>query len=140
MHYLMGRPTIPSLLLVCTRCRPPEADPLVPRAGATLRAATKAQVTGDHTLRVQGAPRLSACKQACADVLMAPGRVSDLFTNVPADANGAADLVAFAHRYAAADGDLPRAVRPERPRAGILARLPPLRGLAEAREELAWPA
>jgi predicted metal-binding protein len=134
-------PTIPTVLLVCTRCRPPEADPTAPRAGVTLLAATRAEAAGDRALRVQGVACLSGCKRACAAALMAPGKVGYLFGDLPAGADGAADLVAVARRYAAApDGYLPRVVRPERLRAGILARLPPLHWLAEAGEELAWPA
>lgn len=72
---------------------------------------------------------------------MAPGKVGYLFGDLPADAEGAADLLAVARAHLArADGFLPRADRPERLRAGILARLPPL-AWVDAGEGalLTWP-
>lgn len=137
----MACPTFPTTLLVCTRCRPPDADPAAPRAGTALLAATRAAVGNDPVLRIQGVACLSGCKRACAAALMAPGKVGYLFGDLPAGPDGADDLIAAARRHsAAADGYLPRAVRPERLRTGILARLPPLHWLTEAGEELAWPA
>uniref|UniRef100_UPI002FDBF185 DUF1636 family protein n=1 Tax=Falsiroseomonas oryzae TaxID=2766473 RepID=UPI002FDBF185 len=62
--------------------------------------------------------------------------------DLPPDGEGAADLLAAARAHAArADGFLPRAARPERLRAGILARLPPLHWIpAHPQEPVAWPA
>lgn len=73
---------------------------------------------------------------------MAPGKVGYLFGDVSPDADGAADLLAAARAHAmAAEGHLPRALRPERLRAGILARLPPHHWFPEAPEGvIAWPA
>lgn len=137
----MACPTFPTTLLICTRCRPPDADPAAPRAGAALLAATRAATGHDPIVRVQGVACLSGCKRACAAALMAPGKVGYLFGDLPAGPDGADDLITAARRHAAAaDGYLPRAVRPERLRTGILARLPPLHWLAEAGEELEWPA
>ena len=106
-----------------------------------LLAAAQGAASGLPHLRVQGVACLSGCKRACAAALMAPGKVGYVFGDVPPDAEGAADLLAVALAHAAGrDGFLPRAARPERLRAGILARLPPLHWLATAGEELAWPA
>jgi predicted metal-binding protein len=129
-----------TILLVCTRCRAPGADPEAPRAGAALLATVRAAATGD--VRVAGVACLSGCKRACAAALMAPGKVGYLFGDLPPDAGGAADLLAVARAHAAReDGFLPRAARPERLRAGILARLPPPHWLpAEPEEVIAWPA
>lgn len=134
-------PQRPTTLLVCTRCRPADADPSLPRTGAALLATTRASANSLPHLRVQGVACLSGCKRACAAALMAPGKVGYLFGDVPPNAEGAADLLAIALAHAARrDGFLPRAARPERLRAGILARLPPFHWLATAGEELAWPA
>jgi predicted metal-binding protein len=120
-----------STLLVCTRCRAPGADPDAPRAGAALLA---------------GVARLSGCKRACAAALIASGKITYLFDDLPADAASVADLraVAAAHR-ADPRGQLPRAARPERLRAGILARVPPLDMLPPATAPgtppgVTWPA
>lgn len=73
---------------------------------------------------------------------MAPGKVGYVFGDLPPDAAGAADLLAAAQAHAVApEGYLPRALRPERLRAGILARLPPLHWLPDDPEvAIAWPA
>jgi predicted metal-binding protein len=138
----MPPPSEPSTLLVCTRCRAAGADPDAPRAGAALLAAARAAAADDCAIRVIGVACLSGCKRACAAAVMAPGRVGYVFGDLPADAEGAADLVAVARAHQArADGFLPRADRPERLRAGILARLPPLDWLhTDAEETIAWPA
>lgn len=132
----------PSTLLVCTRCRAAGADPNVPRAGAALLAATRAAARAQADVRVFGVACLSGCNRACAAALMAPGKVGYLFGDLPADGSGADDLLAVARTHAArTDGFLPRAERPERLRAGILARLPPLHWIpADLQEPVAWPA
>ena len=137
----MPRPFEPSTLLVCTRCCAAGADPDTPRAGAALLAATRAAAHDQTDVRVVGVACLSGCKRACAAALMAPGKVGYLFGDLPADAEGAADLLAVARAHQArADGFLPRSDRPERLRAGILARLPPLHWVPTNPEEVvAWP-
>ena len=132
----------PSTLLVCTRCRAAGTDPESPRAGAALLAAARAAAADDCAIRVIGIACLSGCKRACAAAVMAPGKASYVFGDLPADAEGAADLLAVARAHQArADGFLPRADRPERLRAGILTRLPPLDWLhADAEDIIAWPA
>lgn len=84
---------------------------------------------------------LSGCKRPCAVALLAPGRVTYLFGDLPADAVSAGELVRAARDHAATrDGWLPRAARPERLRAGILARVPPLHWLSPAAgQPIAWP-
>jgi predicted metal-binding protein len=129
-------------LLVCTRCRVGDAAPEAPRAGAALHAETLRVAAGLDRVRVVGIACLSGCKRPCAAALMAPGKVGYLFGDLPADGDGAADLVTAALAHARrADGFLPRAERPERLRAGILARLPPPHWLPDDRQGvIAWPA
>lgn len=135
-------PTLPATtLLVCTRCRPPGAEPEAPRAGATLLAAARRAAAGEPSVRVHGVACLSGCRRACAAALMAPGKVGYLFGDLPPDPAGAADLLAAALAHAAApEGHLPRAARPERLRTGILGRLPPLHWLPDdPGAVVAWP-
>lgn len=128
-------------LLVCTRCRPPGADPAAPRAGAALLAAVREAGAGDGRVNAAGVACLSGCRRACAAVLLAPRKVGYLFGDLPPDAEGAAALLAAAHVHAERhDGFLPRAAGPERLRAGILARLPPLHWVPDGSEAVvAWP-
>lgn len=131
----------PTTLLVCTRCRAPGAAPEAPRAGAALLAEVRGAAAGTE-LRVAGIACLSGCKRACVAAVMAPGKVGYLFGDLTPGAAGAADLLAAARAHAAReDGFLPRAARPERLRAGILARLPPLHWFpADPEEVVEWPA
>lgn len=128
-------------LLVCTRCRLPKTGLDAPRPGAALLEAASHAAADDGRVRVVGIACLSGCRRACAAALMAPGKVGYLFGDVSPDAAGAADLLAAAQAHAAApEGHLPRARRPERLRAGILARLPPLHWLPEnPGGVIAWP-
>lgn len=137
----MRHDTRPTTLLVCTRCRAAGAVPGAPRAGAALHAAVRSAAAGDRRLRVAGVACLSGCRRPCAAALMAPGKVGYLFGDLPPDGEGAADLLAAARAHAAhGDGFLPRAERPERLRAGVLARLPPLHWVPDDGEaQVAWP-
>jgi predicted metal-binding protein len=129
-------------LLVCTRCRAPGTGPEAPRAGEALLQAACAVAGGAPAVVVRGIACLSGCKRACAAAVLAPGKVGYLFGDLPPDSAGAADLLAVARAHASrADGYLPRAERPGRLRAGILARLPPLHWVpAEPGTAIAWPA
>jgi predicted metal-binding protein len=113
-------------LLICTRCRAAGADPDAPRAGeALLHALAAADLPAG--ISVAGVACISACKRGCAVALVSEGKVSYVFGDLAPDAPSAADLitVALAHQ-ACPIGHLPRAQRPERLRAGILSRIPPL--------------
>ena len=129
-------------LLVCTRCRIGEAAPEEPRAGAALHAEALRVAAGLDHVRVVGIACLSGCKRPCAAALIAPGKVRYLFGDLTADADAAADLVIAAQAHARRpNGFLPRAERPERLRAGILARLPPLHWLPDdGQGVIAWPS
>ena len=132
--------TSSTTLLVCTRCRRPEANPAAPRPGAALFDAVLRIAPEGPGVRAAGVACLSGCKRPCAAALLAPGKVSYLFGDLTPDTEGAADLLAAARAHAARpDGYLARASRPERLRTGILARLPPLQWAAEG-GTVAWPA
>ena len=131
----------PATLLICTRCRAPGDDPTAPRAGAALLAAVRAAAVDGPTVLIAGAACLSGCKRQCVAALTAPGKVTYLFGDLPADADGAADLLSVARSYLAReDGYLHRKERPERLQAGILARLPPMGWISEdSQAEILWP-
>lgn len=134
-----------STLLVCTRCRAAGADPEAPRAGAALLAALAAHPL-PAGLALGGVACVSGCKRACAVALTAPGKVTYVFGDLAPDAPSVADLHAVARAHLADPlGHLPRAARPERLRAGILTRVPPLAmlppGLPQGPPPVAhWPA
>ena len=129
-----------SVLLVCTRCRMPGSDPAAPRPGAALLAAAQALAPLDGPTGVQGVECLSGCNRPCAVALLAPARVTYVFGDLRADSISAAELLQAARDHTAApDGWLPRAARPERLRAGILARVPPLHWPSTAGGPIAWP-
>lgn len=134
---------ISSTLLICTRCRAPGDDPAAPRLGAALLGAVRAAGARlEFDLDLRGVACLSGCKRHCAAAVTAPGKVSYVFGDLPADTDGVSDLLAVARAHAAApDGHLPRAARPERLRAGILARIPPLHWVpSPGAAEIGWPA
>ena len=129
-----------STLLICARCRDRSGLGEGPRAGLALLALTR-EATLPAGVSVGSGGCLSGCKRGCVAALLAPGKVSYLFGDLRADAGSVADLLTVAEAHAGApSGFLPRAARPERLRAGILARLPPLQWVAAAGgDELAWP-
>jgi len=125
-----------STLLVCTRCNwtGSEAERAGPR-GALLRLV---RAVAGGVASVQAVACLSGCKRACAIGVMAPGKVTYLFGDLPPTPDAAADIAAFALQHAhAVDGWVPRADRPPTLREGILARLPPLAWATDG--EIAWP-
>jgi len=128
-------------LLVCTRCRPAEADPALPRPGSALLAAAQAAARLHPQLLLRGIACLSGCGRPCAAAVLGDGKVGYLFGDLPPDSSGARDLITVALAHARSpSGYLPRLARPERLRAGILARLPPLHWLTTNETEIAWPA
>ncbi len=130
-----------SVLLVCTSCRTPGSDPAAPRPGAALLAAVRVAASNTGAT-IEGVTCLSGCKRPCCAALLAPDRVTYLFGDLPADAVSTSDLLQAARDHATApDGWLPRAVRPTRLRAGILARVPPLHWRPNAGDgPISWPA
>ncbi len=130
-----------TVVLVCTRCRTEAHDPAAPRCGATLLEAMQHAAKGDPALRVQGIACMSGCTRSCVAAVLGADKVGYLFGDLAPDASSAADLLLLAQLHEARrDGYVARADRPERLRAGIIGRLPPLRWLTSAGPELAWPA
>lgn len=130
-----------SVLLVCTSCRALGSDPGAPRPGAALLQAVRASAPDGSAPAVRGVTCLSGCKRPCCVALLAEYRVSYLFGDLPADAASAAELLEAARHHAVApDGWMPRANRPERLRAGILARIPPMSWIMPGQDgPVAWP-
>lgn len=121
---------------VCTTCRPAGADRSLPAAGLLLleavqRAALRHDPLQGHidghapAVRVHGTACMSGCSRACTVALMAPGKTTYFFGDLPADDHAAEEVLACARLHAAsADGLLARNDRPPLLRNGILARLP----------------
>jgi predicted metal-binding protein len=130
-----------TVVLVCTRCRTDAHDPAAPRCGASLLEAVQEAAKADPALRVQGIACMSGCTRSCVAAVLGADKVGYLFGDLAPDARSAADLLRLAQLHdARPDGYVARADRPERLRAGIIGRLPPLRWLTSAGPELAWPA
>ena len=128
-----------STLLICTRCNWTGSE--AERAGARSGKALLDLVTdlADAGTNVQGVACVSGCKRACAIGVVAPGKVTYLFGDLPPTSAAAAEIVAFGRQHAAsADGWVRRAQRPALLREGILARLPPPQW--EADDEIRWPS
>jgi predicted metal-binding protein len=122
-------------VLVCTTCRPVGRSRDEPAAGQQLWDAVQAAGQSEAlppTVRLRGFACLNSCSRACTVALQAAGKHSYCFGDLHADEATAADVLACALLHArSSDGNLPRSERPERLRAGILMRLPPLVASAE---------
>lgn len=121
-------------IIVCTICRPPGASRELPADGLALFEAVQDALlvceldTGQHKgLHVRGLACMSGCSRACTVTLQAGGKFTYYFGDLTPDAETATQVIACAqlHRQSI-DGNLMRNARPERMRAGILARLPPV--------------
>lgn len=123
-------PAAVSEVLVCTTCRPAGASRAAPAAGQQLWEAVQAAASiapPPPGVRLRGYACLNSCSRACTVAYQALGKHSYCFGDLQPDAETAAQVLACAALHAAsADGNLPRAQRPERLRGGILLRLPPL--------------
>ncbi len=127
-----------STLLVCTRCNwtGSDAERAGPRSGQTLLDLVAAVVAG--SARVQAVACLSGGQRACAIGVMAPGKVTYLFGDLPPTSDAAAEIVAFGRQHGCTvDGWVRRVERPPLLREGILERLPPLDWARDG--EIGWP-
>ncbi len=120
-------------LSICLRCRDGREDrntDLDHRGGRRL-AQVVAHAFPDSTparrgIRLRGVNCMSNCKRPCTIALAGLGRFTYLFGDLDPTLH-AGDVLSVAAAYAETeDGYLPRPVRPEVLRAGILARIPPL--------------
>ncbi|MEF7613506.1 DUF1636 domain-containing protein [Aquincola sp. MAHUQ-54] len=123
---------------VCTTCRPAGADRNLPAAGLLLlEAVQRAALPHGPAVRVHGTACMSGCSRACTVALMAPGKTTYFFGDLPADDRAAEEVLACARLHAAsADGLMARNDRPPLLRNGILARLPAAPVLASAAGQL----
>jgi predicted metal-binding protein len=114
------------ILSICLRCRDGrEADRGHTRGGARLARAVL-QAGGAGPVRLRGVQCMSQCKRPCVVSLTAAGRFTYLFGDLDPDSDARAILSLVQLYVEAPEGFLTRDARPERLRAGILARLPPL--------------
>ena len=120
-------------LSICLRCRDGREDS---NAGLDQRGGRRlAQLVADafpdsraarRGIRLRGVNCMSNCKRPCTIALSAPGRFTYLFGDLDPTLH-AGDVLSVAAAYAEAEGGyLPRPMRPEVLRAGILGRIPPL--------------
>lgn len=125
-------------LLICTTCRPAPAQRDAPAAGRLLfeavqDAQTAARGVSGPVPHVRGIACLSGCARACTVAVQAPGKHTYVFADLQADTETAVQVLALAVLHqASADGSLPRELRPQRLRRGILAKLPPIQPAAGA--------
>jgi predicted metal-binding protein len=113
-------------VLVCVLCRPADLSRDMPRPGRALFEAIEDMALRDELpLRIRPVDCMSGCKRHCTVALQAAGKTSYFFGDLLADDVSAEQVLACAALYQASpDGFLSRDARPERLRAGILARLP----------------
>jgi predicted metal-binding protein len=116
-------------LFICKTCRIDRTDPIQPRAGATLAAATaiEAARTENNHQNVSVSP--VACLGNCTGGLSAVVTAADRWTYVFGEltVTSAADLLAASQLLAhAEDGRLPLRGRPDGLKGRMIARIPPL--------------
>lgn len=119
-------------IIVCTTCRPAEASRDLPAHGLSLFESVQDALLmreGDGVqlprLQVRGVACMSGCSRACTVAIQAPGKHTYYFGDLVADAQTAEQVVDCALLYSEIkDGFMSRDQRPERLRAGMLARIP----------------
>ena len=110
-----------NMLVVCTTCRRPGADPLTPSDGMRLSEA----------LAARGVPHdrqecFSACERSCVVVFRGPGRWTYVQGSLDPDLHSD-DVAEMARAYAATpDGIVPWRSRPDVIRKHTIARIPPI--------------
>lgn len=130
-------------LLICTTCRPAPAQRDAPAAGRLLFEAVQdalasARPGSGPMPHVRGIACLSGCARACTVAVQAPGKHTYVFADLQADTETAVQVLALAVLHqASADGSLPRELRPQRLRKGILAKLPPIQSAGSAAHQQA---
>ncbi|MCU0924550.1 MAG: DUF1636 domain-containing protein [Hydrogenophaga sp.] len=113
-------------ILVCVLCRPADCPRDSRRPGRDLlEAIENLALRDDAPFPIRPVECMSGCQRPCTVALQAQGKTSYFFGDLPADDVSAEQVLACAALHqASADGFLSRDARPERLRAGILARLP----------------
>lgn len=107
-------------LVICTTCADGQGQ-------ALLEAVENEALARDLPLAIRGQACMAACKQSCTAALQGPGKHSYLFGQLqPDDACVDALLDVAAQHAEPGHGLLAWDRRPERLKAGLVARLPPL--------------
>ncbi|MBA4263662.1 MAG: metal-binding protein [Comamonadaceae bacterium] len=113
-------------ILVCVSCRPADWPSDRTRPGRDLlEAVENLALSDDAPFCIRPVQCMSGCQRYCTVALQAVGKTSYFFGDLPPDEVSAEQILACAALHqASSDGFLSRDARPERLRAGILARLP----------------
>ena len=113
-------------VLVCVLCRPANWPSDRTRPGRNLlEAVENLALRDDVPFFIRPVECMSGCQRSCTVALQAVGKTSYFFGDLPADEASAEQILACAALHQASpDGFLSRDARPDRLRAGILARLP----------------
>lgn len=118
-------------LLVCTTCRPADAQREGQAAGQALfdqvQAALALAPSPAPGPRLRGMACLGACSRSCTVALQAPGKATYVFGELTPDVDCVQAVLEVASQHAAsADGLLAWGQRPQRLRRGLVARVPAL--------------
>lgn len=121
----------PHVLFVCKTCAfsQTERERDGKKGGECLLAAlTELHETWNlqSEFTLQPVDCLSACSRSCAISFASPGKYTYLFGDLPVETSANAVLDCASLYFAAADGYLPWADRPQPLKNGILARIPPI--------------
>src|SRR5262245_33066757 len=121
----------PVTVVVCETCRDESGSDAYPRAGEALAEDTLRAAEGSD-VRVLTIACLGNCKRRLSAAMMRPGGWSYVFGDLSTDSGS--DLVAGAKLFAAsADGLIPWRGRPESLKRGLVARVPPVNFVKEAK-------
>lgn len=118
--------TEPTIITICSTCRPEGSAEDAERPGAILgRAVASALAGSEAPVEARAIACLSACSRACSVAVAAPGKFAYVIGNLlPEDAEA---VLAFAVAHArSADGVPPWRERPEKVRKNTISRVPPL--------------
>lgn len=109
-----------SALVICTTCADGSGQ-------ALLEAVENEALARDLPLVVRGQACMAACNRSCTAALQGAGKHSYLFGELAPDAPSIDALLDVAGQHAEpGDGLLAWSRRPQRLKAGLIARLPPL--------------
>jgi predicted metal-binding protein len=121
----------PVTVVVCETCRDETGSDAYPRAGEALAKDTLRAAEGSD-VRVLTIACLGNCKRRLSAAMIRPGAWSYVFGDLSTDSG--ADLVAGAKLFAASAGGLiPWRGRPDSLKRGLVARIPPVPVMKEAK-------
>jgi predicted metal-binding protein len=121
----------PVTVVVCETCRDESGSDAFPRAGEVLAEDTLRAAEGSNVCVLRIAC-LGNCKRRLSAAMVRPGAWSYVFGDLSTDSG--IDLVAGAKLFAAsADGLIPWRGRPDSLKRGLVARIPPIQFMKEAK-------